>query len=71
MGDFMQRLFKIDERVRLIDSDGVVNGRFGKVAGYSSNFPVFYIVILDEPLTHAEHKGWTAVNLPGSMLELA
>lgn len=64
--------FEIDERVRLVDrsEDPILDGLYGKVSGYgTTGIPILYTIILDYPLSHPNFREWTAVTVPGLMVE--
>lgn len=65
--NWLVRVFEIGQRVQLIRPD-IDARKEGVVIGCASDFPVFYIVLLDKPLDEEPFVGWTGLSVPGSML---
>ncbi len=54
--NFTIPIFAINDRVCFITDDNTLQGKTGKVIGYSCYFPVMYIVLLDKPMEDVSYE---------------
>jgi hypothetical protein len=67
---FMKQVFNANQRIIFNETAGdILAHRSGTVIGISCTFPMMYIVLLDQELTHPAYRNWTGVNVVGSMLD--
>jgi len=68
--DFTIPKYLINDRIVFNSTAGqVLWSHTGTIIGYSTFFPVMYIIKLDFPLEHEDFKDWTGIVAVGSMMD--